>query len=1001
MRKLISLAAVLLLCAASFAAVTEVYTYSQLVNAVSYSSDTIRLTADITYGDADGVLYVPAKATRVIDLDLHTLQRNVTNSSTTIRPTITLGRNANLTLVNGNVVCNNTLVDASLQPCAVYLPAEGAVLNLEQMTLIAFMNGNHAANAYGVLMGEQDNLTVNARISNINGLYLKNGTYTHTLNLYRVNAGSAARKNSNGLGLKADNGSHLQGAYAMGEVHGANLTGAQLLKLIPDEDMKYLDWNNPDTYTELTRSQIAQMASLENQSLYFFPDLNFTVGNKSVTYTNCDDILGDGTARFDFRTNTLYLKNSDPNNAKTLSGIYWTSFDLTVDVEGKWRSTQIESYDGNLTVRGHHHALTAEDADLLLVVYTADEPFAIHGADIKFENRIRIYAESDRQTDPVFTCHNITVDNSWVDAFGKKPIANCSYYFVTNASYKAGSFRNHDVLQIEPEFTQYYIFVQSNGKDRGTLSGEGWYNEGAQATISATPNEGYYFDRWYEDGCTDATRTVTVTESTNYTALFFPEVVVNYYDINVVSADESMGTVSGGALQVEEGQTVTIKATPKDGYKFRFWTNTKNEAFSTEETVQVTATANETYTAHFRAIPDPSNYNLWLCGTQVSASNADDVLGDGVWNYDAATNTLTTMKKATYNLTDKNFVLNAINKPLTIVLNHSVTINASTTDIYHEAVIDCTYGVIITGTPVKRLAINCTDMYAIYTSLGTAVINGPLQVELTQTITAWGEENIKHFMLRLKNTEGGLTVHAADVYMDIEGTSNFAISNLTNDQLDLTEASIVTGSMTDNAQLYISSDAVRYQVHYSNGDLVDICPVYGFGFYYPGQIVSLEARPKQGYIFVGWSDGNTDNPRVLTMPNENIFLDPIVEEDESLAPKGAIINANATEGQGFIEGFESGWYAEGTVLSITAVPADHYEFVEWSDGVTFNPYVLTVEDGKNISITAVFRDTSSDIQEGFEQVQRDNVQCTKVLRDGQLLIDRNGKTFTAIGAEVK
>ena len=67
----------------------------------------------------------------------------------------------------------------------------------------------------------------------------------------------------------------------------------------------------------------------------------------------------------------------------------------------------------------------------------------------------------------------------------------------------------------------------------------------------------------------------------------------------------------------------------------------------------------------------------------------------------------------------------------------------------------------------------------------------------------------------------------------------------------------------------------------------------------------------------------------MVMPAQNVYLDPIVEVDDSQTPKGAIINASATEGQGTITNFTSGWYAEGTELTITAVPADGYEFVQW------------------------------------------------------------------------
>jgi len=38
---------------------------------------------------------------------------------------------------------------------------------------------------------------------------------------------------------------------------------------------------------------------------------------------------------------------------------------------------------------------------------------------------------------------------------------------------------------------------------------------------------------------------------------------------------------------------------------------------------------------------------------------------------------------------------------------------------------------------------------------------------------------------------------------------------------------------------------------------------------------------------------------------------------------------------------------------------------------------------------------------GVEEVQRDDVRYTKVLRDGQMLIEKNGKTYNAVGTEVR
>lgn len=1003
MKRFISLAVALLLFAASYAAVTDVSTLSQLANAVSYSSDTIHLTADITYGDADGVLYVPANKTCVIDFDLHEIRRDVTHSANTIRPAITIGRGANLTLINGGVICNNTLVDASVQPCAVYMPGDKSVLNLESTTLVGLMNGNqYASNAYGLITDDQEDITINARDANINCLYLKNLTHVHTLNLYRVNLGSENRKNAGGLGLKADAPRNLQGTFVMGMLDGTNLSGAQLLSLIPDQDMKYFDWNNPSVYAPLTRAQIAQMTSLQSQSFYFFPNLNFSVSNTAVTYTNCDDILSDGKVRFDFLTNTLYLKNTDPNNSQTLSGIQFANFKLNIVVSGKWRiEGSIVGTNGDLIISPAHYALTAIDCDVLGISSYNATAVSLNGKSFCAKNRVRVTINDQHTyTQTAVSCGMFVITNAWFDAKCNKPIVDCTNSLISKARITIGSLNNDNIVQIEPNITQYYLHVQTNGSDRGTVTGEGYYNEGTEATITATPKSGYYFVRWYEDGNTEATRTVTVTEDAYYTAIFLPEVVVNYYDVNVVSSDETMGTVSGGGTHIEEGQTVTITATPNSGYEFMYWTNLQGYRFKTNP-FSYSVSSSDTYTAHFREIPNYTSYNIYLNGTQITSNNQSDVLGDGVWAYDETTNTLTTMAKKTYSITNTDFIDNYIADPVTIVLNHFITINASTTNTSNDVVLYSAYGFHITGTPKQRLTINGTDMRLIYAAFGPVVIDNVVMLDAKQTITSWGETNLTtKCAVQLKGSDDALTVNGADVYIKTSGSSLFKATNRTNANLSLIRADIISGAM-DGTSLNISNDVNRYILHYSNADLEDICPVYGgFGFHYPGEIITIEACPKEGYLFVQWSDGVTDNPRVITMPEHNLYLDPIVEVDESFVPKGAIISADATEGQGSIIGFTSGWYTEGTQLSITAQAAEGYEFVQWSDGVTDNPRSITVEDGKNLSITAIFKNTGDTT--GIEELNhKSEILNHKFLKDGILFIERNGKTYNAQGAEVK
>ncbi|MCQ2196258.1 MAG: hypothetical protein MJZ60_01890 [Bacteroidaceae bacterium] len=63
------------------------------------------------------------------------------------------------------------------------------------------------------------------------------------------------------------------------------------------------------------------------------------------------------------------------------------------------------------------------------------------------------------------------------------------------------------------------LSVADYWKNQGTVSGAGTYDYGSKQTITATPNTGYHFVSW-TDGDTHASRTITVTASKGYTAIF-------------------------------------------------------------------------------------------------------------------------------------------------------------------------------------------------------------------------------------------------------------------------------------------------------------------------------------------------------------------------------------------------------------------------------------------------------------------------------------------------
>ena len=85
--------------------------------------------------------------------------------------------------------------------------------------------------------------------------------------------------------------------------------------------------------------------------------------------------------------------------------------------------------------------------------------------------------------------------------------------------------------------------------------------------------------------------------------------------------------------------------------------------------------------------------------------------------------------------------------------------------------------------------------------------------------------------------------------------------------------------------------------------------------------------------------------------------------------------------------------------TISALPTSGYSFVQWSDGNTDNPRILTITD--DIALIALFSTPTGINDASFTDGARNDGIASKVFRNGQVLILRNGKTYTLTGDEVE
>ena len=110
--------------------------------------------------------------------------------------------------------------------------------------------------------------------------------------------------------------------------------------------------------------------------------------------------------------------------------------------------------------------------------------------------------------------------------------------------------------------------------------------------------------------------------------------------------------------------------------------------------------------------------------------------------------------------------------------------------------------------------------------------------------------------------------------------------------------------------------------------------VAGGGVYSKGDIIKIEAFPKENYSFYEWGDGNTDNPRMITVTDNKIYKayfnytgDCQVTVNVLSIYQGEI---KKDEVYGHVEGVGS--YKNGTTATLKAVPEEGCFFVKWDDG---------------------------------------------------------------------
>ena len=169
--------------------------------------------------------------------------------------------------------------------------------------------------------------------------------------------------------------------------------------------------------------------------------------------------------------------------------------------------------------------------------------------------------------------------------------------------------------------------------------------------------------------------------------------------------------------------------------------------------------------------------------------------------------------------------------------------------------------------------------------------------------------------------------------------------------------------------------------------------VSGGGVYKEDTTIIISAQANEGFKFVQWSDGNTDNPRVVSVEGDITYTAEFVEIIPETKTFTLTLIALPEEGGTVIGG---GIFEDGTTVVIAAQANVGFRFDGWDDDIKDMARQIIVDH--DITLTALF----SKIEDGVDNLSENGVmQARKVMENGKVyIITSEGKVFDLNGKRI-
>lgn len=512
-------------------------------------------------------------------------------------------------------------------------------------------------------------------------------------------------------------------------------------------------------------------------------------------------------------------------------------------------------------------------------------------------------------------------------------------------------------------FNADQIYVAAVSLGHGSVTPESQYvGYNTPATITAMPDEHYQFVQW-DDANTDNPRTITVTSSGVYRALFGPV----DYAINAVSGDVR-GTVAGSGSYTY-GTVATLVATANPGCRFVNWTDEGDNVVSTDATYSPLVNGVATYTAHF----DSTDYTVSVTSmtggnivggnllvtnaryghqltVEVNIDNTDRYSHVG-WSVPGheTDNTNPFVFTVTGDMNFQAIVGDATKKTATLV-----------SDDYNKGDVSASQQLFANTEYGNFEAFPKPNYHFLYWSWNDGAnksSNNPLTTTIPDDITYKAYFAIDTHLVTVGSnnlTMGsamGAGMYAHDSYATVTAVpaAGHKLINWTLTRNGVEKDTVTTTGNTlqlqvkTNTNVRANFEVMQYSLTIASG-VEGIVSTSGSGIYDYGTNVNISATLADHYDWDGWNDNVSIKDRTVTV-DRSIVLTPRVKEHEYTV---SVVSDNAV--MGHTTGNTTRHYNE--TVTVNAVAHDNYRFVRWSDDNT--EATRTIPAGGDVNLTAYF-----------------------------------------------